>query len=266
MGTELASKDPLRRDRAVMVLSALINAADTSPEEHGIVLKLAEDRNVVAMASDIVAERLAGWYEEREIVQERSMPMYYPLLYLLSISRSKIAGMTMLMAQPMAGFDAFFRKSLFSNAGVLKVVLSKLAAMENQLCCFYPGKELISTMQVIDFRLSMLAMYLEAARDSSSGFICSDGEMKKFVFDCLEFGDGNLGRVVRTRAVELACILVKGGLNDLLPAVKKIAASDPCYLFKGLPSEQFRLPRYDIKSKYYPVREKAGKELLHLHL
>jgi len=229
------------------------------------VLRLAEDRDVVAMASEMVAERLAGWYEERDAAQERSMQMYYPLLYLLSLSRGKIAAMTLLMAQPMAGFDAFFRKTLFSNREVVKVVLSKLATMENQLCCFYPGKELTSTMQVIDFRLSMLAMYLEAARDSSSDFICSDGEMKKFVIDCLEFGDGNLGRVVRTRAVELACILVKGGQNDLLPAVKKIAASDPCYLYKTLPAENNRLPRYDIKSRYYPVREKAGKELLKLH-
>jgi hypothetical protein len=263
--TELASKDPSRRDKTVMFLSTLINSGNPLPKDQEILLRLAEDREAVGIASDIVTERLAGWYEEREMAQERSMPLYYPLIHLLSISHSKIAAMTLMMAHPTVGFDAFYRKSLFTNKDVIKVILSKLTALESKLCCYFPGKELIGTMQEIDFRLSMLAMYLEAARDKTSSFLSSDVEMNKFVLDCLEFGDGNMGRIVRTRAVELACILTKAGQKDFLPVVKKIAESDPCYQYKILPAVQLRLPQYDIKSKYYPVREKAGKELLNLN-
>jgi hypothetical protein len=263
---ELASKDPLRGDNAVMFLSMLINAGENSRKEYDIILKLVENREVVCSASDIVAEHLAGWYEERDVAEERSMPLYYPLLYLLSFSRIKIAGTTLVMALPAAGFDAFFRKSLMSNEQASKSAFSRLPILESMLCCAYPGKELMSAMQAIDFRLNMLAMHLEGAGDSTSRFRSDDAEMKKFVLDCLAFGDGHRGRIVRTRALALACILIKAGQKDFLPAVRKLAESDPCYVYKILPAKNNRLPQYDIKSKYYPIREKAGKELLHLHL
>jgi hypothetical protein len=260
---DLASKDPSRRDRAVMFLSIFINTGKTSQKEHETVLRLASDREAVNIASDIVAERLAGWYEERESAQERSMPLYYPLIHLLSVSRSKTAVITLVMAVPMVGFDAFFRKSLFSSGLDLKTVLSRLATIENKLCCFYPGRDLVCDMQAIDLRLNMLRMYLEAAKDNGSGFIINDVEMKKFVSGCLEFGDGNRGRIIRTMAVEMACILMEAGQEDLRPAVKRIVESDPCYLYRVAvaPAESNFLPQYDIKSKYYPVREKAGKGL-----
>jgi hypothetical protein len=261
---DLASKDPARRDRAVMFLSILINSGNTSQKEHETVLRLAKDRKAVDIASDIVAERLAGWYEERESGQERSMPMYYPLIYLLSVSKSKTAGITLVMALPVAGFDAFFRRSLFSSERGLPAVLSRLSAIENKICCFYPGKDLVCIMQAIDFRLNMLRMYLEAAKDKRAGLLSSDVEMEKFVSGCLEFGDGNKGRIIRTMAVEIAGICIKAGQNNFLPALKKIAESDPCYLYRAGPAESNFLPRYDINSKYYPVREKAGKELSRL--
>jgi hypothetical protein len=261
---DLASKDPVRRDRTVMFLSTLINAGNTSQKEHETVLRLANDREVVDNASDIVAERLAGWYEERESGQERSMPMYYPLIYLLSVSKSKTAGITLVMALPIAGFDAFFRKSVFSSERGLPTVLSRLSIIENKICCFYPGKDQVCTIQAIDFRLNMLRMYLEAANDKESGFPINDDEMIKFISSCLEFGDGNKGRIIRTQAIDLACILIKTGQKDLLPAIKKIAESDPCYLYRAGPADSNFLPRYDINSKYYPVREKAGKELSRL--
>jgi hypothetical protein len=244
-----------------MLLSILINAGKKSQKEHETVVRLAVDRDAVNIASDIVAERLAGWYEERDSSQERSMPMYYPLIYLLSVSRSKTAGITLVMAFPLVGFDAFFRKSVVSNELVLRTGLSKLSTIENKLCCFYPGKDLVCDMQAIDFRLNMLRMYLEAAKDTGLGFPINDDEMKKFVSGCLEFGDGNKGRIIRTRAVEIACILMKAGQKDFLPAVKRIAESDPCYLYRAVPAESNSLPQYDINSKYYPVREKARKEL-----
>ena len=106
----------------------------------------------------------------------------------------------------------------------------------------------------------MLRMYLEAARDKGSGCLSNDVEMKKFVSGCLEFGDGNKGRIIRTKAVELACILIRAGQKDFLPAVKRIAKSDPCYVYRAGPAESNSLPQYDINSKYYPVREKARKE------
>jgi hypothetical protein len=258
----LASKNPSRRDRAVMFLSTLINAGMKSQKEQETVLRLAGDRETVNIASDIIAERLAGWYEERESAQERSIPLYYPLIHLLSVSRSKTAGITLIMALPMAGSDAFFRKSAFSSGMDLKTVLYKLSTIENKLCCFYPGRDLVCDMQAIDFRLNMLRMYLEAASDKGPGFPGNDGEMNKFVFGCLEFGDGNKGRIIRTRAVELACILIKAGQKDFLPAVKKIAESDPCYLYRAGAAENNFLPQYDSSGKYYPVREKAKKELL----
>ena len=261
---DLASKDPLRRDRAVMFLSILIDSGTTSQKERETVFRLADDREVVDIASDIVAERLAGWYEERESGLERSMPMYYPLIYLLSISSSKTAANTLVSALPGAGFDAFFRKSVFSSERGLPTVLSRLSAIENKICCFYPGKDLVCTIQAIDFRLNLLRMYLEAANDESSGFPINDGEMIKFISSCLEFGDGNKGRIIRTQAVDLACILIKTGQKDLLPAIKKIAESDPCYLYRAGPAESNFLPRYDITSKYFPVREKARKELSRL--
>ena len=49
--------------------------------------------------------------------------------------------------------------------------------------------------------------------------------------------------------------------KDILPAGKRIAESDPCYVYRAGPAESNSLPQYDINSKYYPVREKAGKEL-----
>jgi hypothetical protein len=257
----LASKDPSRRDGAVMFLSTLINTEKKLQKEQETVLRLAGDREAVNIASEILSERLAGWYEERDSAQERSMPLYYPLIYLLSVSKSKTAQMTLVMALPMVGFDAFFRKSVFSSGLDFKTVLYKLSTIENKLCCFYPGRDLVCDMQAIDFRLAMLGMYLEAASDKGSGFPSNDVEMNKFVSGCLEFGDGNKGRIIRTRAVELACILIKGGQKDFLPAVKKIAESDPCYLYRAGAAESNLLPQYDIKSKYYPIREKAKKEL-----
>jgi hypothetical protein len=139
--------------------------------------------------------------------------------------------------------------------------LSKLATIENKLCCFYPGKDLVCDMQAIDFRLTMLRMYLEAVKDKGSAFTINDVEMKKFVSGCLEFGDGNKGRIIRTMAVEMACILIKTGQNEFLSAVNRIAESDPCYLYRAGPAGGNSLPFYDINSKYYPVREKARKEL-----
>ena len=107
-------------------------------------------------------------------------------------------------------------------------------------------------------------MCQEAAEDTGLDFLSNDGEMKKFVSGCLEFGDGNKGRIIRKRAVEIACILIKAGQKDFLPAVKRIAESDPCYLFRARPVVNDSLPQYDINSKYYPVREKARKELSQL--
>jgi hypothetical protein len=198
--TELASQDPFRRDQAIIFLFELLNTRNSSPYNQEIMLLLAEDRAVVTIASDIVADRLAGWYEERETGNDRSMPLYYPLMYVLSISSSKITWMTMLMAEPMVGFDSIYRQSLLSNKEVLKIILSKLATIENKLCCSYPGRELISTMQAIDLRLNILDMHLQAAKDSTSGFRPDDGEMKKFLFDCLQFGDGNRGHIIRSKA------------------------------------------------------------------
>jgi hypothetical protein len=258
---DLASKDPTRRDKAVLFLSLLINTGKKSQKDRETVLQLAGDKETINSASDIVSDRLAGWYEERDLAQERSMPAYYPLIHLLSVSKSKTARITLVMALPIVGFDAFFRKSVFSSEGVSKTVLSKLATIENKLCCFYPGKDLVCDMQSIDFRLNMLRMYLEAAKDTGLGFPSNDSEMKKFVSGCLEFGDGNKGRIIRTRAVELACILIKAGQNDFLPSVKRIAESDPYYLYRTMPGEGCSLPHFDIDSKYYPVREKARKEL-----
>ncbi len=258
----LTSKDPSRRDRAVIFLSILINNGKKSRKEHEMVLRLTENKETVNIAADIVAERLVGWYEERESAQERSMPMYYPLIHLLSISKSKTAAITLIMAQPIVGFDPFFRKSVLSNELALRIVLSKLKTIENKLCCSYPGKDPVADMLAIDLRLNMLRMYLEAAKDKKgSGFLSNDIKMKSFVSGCLEFGDGNKGRIVRTMAVELACILIKAGQKDFLPAVKRITKSDPCYLYRTGPAESNSLPQYDINNKYYPVREKAIKEL-----
>jgi hypothetical protein len=259
---ELGSKDPLRRDNAVLFLAILINAGK-GDRERGILLDLAGEREAVAAASDIIEERLAGWYEERGEARERSMPMYYPLFHLLSLSQSKLAGSTLLQALPAAGFDPFFRKSFFSNGNIAKIALSRLSALESRLCCFFPGKELVSDMQAIDFRLNMLAMYLEAAQSGRQDFKSSP-EMKEFVSQCLAFGDRNMGRVIRTRAVELACMCARAGIDDFLPAVRKIAASDPCLLYRSVPGEGNCVPRYDGGKTYYPVREKAAEELSHL--
>jgi hypothetical protein len=65
----------------------------------------------------------------------------------------------------------------------------------------------------------------------------------------------------RDRAVMSHSILIKAGQKDFLPAVKRIAESDPCYVYRAGPAESNSLPQYDITSKYYPVREKARKEL-----
>jgi hypothetical protein len=254
---ELASKDRSARDKAIMSLAGLI-------QRHEAALMLADNREIVNIASDIVAEHVAGWYEEREST-ERSMPFYYPLIHLLSISKSKIAGMTLSMALPMVGFDPFFRKSAFTNELVKKSVGYKLATIENQLCCLYPGKELVSDMQAIDLRLTILRMYLEAAENKDSAFAINDTEMKKFISSCLEFGDENKGRIIRTNAVELACVCIKAGQSDFLPAVKKIAESDPSCLYSARPAESKSLPLYNYVGKYYPVREKAAKELLQLY-
>jgi hypothetical protein len=262
---DLASKNPARRDGTLMFLSVLINDGKKSQKGNETILRLAGDRETVNIASDIVEDRLAGWYEERESTQEKSMPLYYPLIHLLSVSRSKTAVYTLSMALPAVGFDAFFMKSLFSSGQVLTAVLYKLTTIENKLCCLYPGRDLICDMQAIDFRLSMLRMYLESAGDKDPGIPVNDVEMKKFVSGCLEFGDGNKGRIIRTRALEMACILIKAGNEDLRPAVNRIAESDPCYLYRAGPAEGNCLPQYGINSKYYPVREKAVKELSRLN-
>lgn len=261
---DLASKDATRRDGAVMYLSILINGGKKSQKENETVLRLAGDREAVNIASDIVDERLAGWYEERESAQESGMPMYYPLIHLLSLSNSKTAGNTLSRALPALGSDAFFRKSIFSSERVLKIVLSRLEPIESKLCCFYPGRDQVCDMQAIDFRINVLRMYFEAAKEKSPSFRSDDTEMKKFVSGCLEFGDGNKGRIIRTRAVEIACVLIKAGQIDFLPAVKRIAESDPSFLYRAGPAEGNYLPQYDIASKYYPVREKAKKELAQL--
>lgn len=262
--TDLASKDPARRDCAIMCLSLLINNERKSPKEHNIILKLIADKEVINVAAEIVADRLAGWYEERGEGREMSMALYYPLIYLLSLSQSKTAGVTLLMALPVVGFDDFFRKSVYTNELVLKSFQSKLLTIENKLCCFYPGRDPICDMQAIDLRIAMLDMYLEAARSKRSVFVSNDMEMKKFVSGCLVFGDVNKGRIIRKKAVEIACLLIKAGHIDFLPVVKKIAASDPCYLYKAGPEENNFLPQFDITGKYYPVREIALKVLSQL--
>jgi hypothetical protein len=262
---DLASNDPSRRDKAIMFLSFLINTSQKSQKEHEAVLKLAGDSKIISIASEIVAERFAGWYEERESTQEKSMPMYYPLIHLLSLSKSKTAQITLLMALPIVGFDTFFRKSVFSSGLSLKTALSRLTTIENKLCCIYPGREPICDMQAIDFRLTMLRLYLEAANDKGLGVLSTDIEIKKFIAGCLEFGDENKGRIIRTMAVEIACILIKTGQKEFLTAVKKIAESDPCYLYRVVtPAENNSLPLYDSNGRYYPVREKARKELSQL--
>jgi hypothetical protein len=261
----LSSKDVSRRDKAVMFLSVLINSGNNSQKDHGTLLRLAADREALNIASDIIEDHLAGWYEERQSAQESSMPMYYPLIHLLSVSNSKVAGNTLSLALPAVGSDAFFRKSVYSSERVLKTVLSKLTPIESKLCCFFPGRDLVCDMQAIDFRLTMLNMYLEAAKDKGPGFRSDDAEMKKLVSGCLEFGDGNKGRIIRTKAVEIAYICIKAGQKDFLTIIKKIAESDPCYLYRAGPAQSNSLPQYDFTSKYYPVREKAEKELSQLN-
>lgn len=258
----LASKNPVYRDRTVMFLATLINTGKNSLKEQKTVFKLAENREIISLTADIVAEHLVGWYEERESAQERSMPMSYSLIHLLSISPSKTAGITLLMALPMVGFDAFFRKSILTNELALKFSFSKLVTIENKLCCSYPGKEPVADMLAIDVRLNLLKIYLEEARNKGISFLRNDFKVKKFIAGCLVFGDAKKGGIIRSKAVELACLLIKHGYKEFIPTVEKIAESDPYYLYRlGTQGGSNSLPCYDIKSKYYPVRERARKEL-----
>ncbi len=258
---DFVSKDRSHRDRAIIFLSSLISSAKTSQKDHATLLKLAGNKEIIYKASDIVADRIIGWYEERECGTERCMPQYYPLIYLLSVSKHKTAAVTLVMAQPLAGFDKYFRKSVCTNDMVLKYSLPKLKTIENKLCCFYPGKNPVADMLAIDFRLNTLRMYLEAARDNGAGYIYNNAKMKAFVSSCLQFGDEKKGRVIRSNAVELACIMIRAGRKEFLPVVKEIAESDPCYLYKAISMKSNSLPLYDLNIRYYPVRDKAKKEL-----
>ncbi|MBN1982961.1 MAG: hypothetical protein JW795_15625 [Chitinivibrionales bacterium] len=257
---DLASNAPLSRDKALQHLGFLLNTGKNPRKGDEAIARLAENKEFLSIASDIVTQRLAGWYEERD-AQEKMMPFYYPLIKLLSISKSKIAGMTLLMALPIVGFDGFFRESACSHELVLKNMHSKLATIENKLCCFYPGKDLICDMQSIDLRCAILGMYLSALEKGNTDSFRNRTEMIQFVSDCLGFGDETKGRFVRTMAVELACVLIKAGQGGLLPAVKKIAASDPYYIYRINQTDSTVVPQFDIARKHFPVREKASTEL-----
>jgi hypothetical protein len=257
----LSSSDPEQQEQAVLMVADLLHAGTKSPKVNEMVHRLAESRDVVNAASDIILERLAGWYEERNGGTERGMPLYYPLLHIVGMSKSKTAALTLVMALPAAGFDPVFRKSLSANERAMKTAFSKLELVESKFCCLYPGRDLVSDMQAIDFRLAMLAVYRESIDEGASGVANCSEEMKKFIADCLSYGDGKKGRIIRMRAVEIAVALVKYGHREFLPAIKKIADTDPACICNAGPAGSGSPQRYDIAAKSFPVREKARAAL-----
>ena len=264
---EFMSKDPAIHDRALCSISLLITTAHESDRNHETLLRLVKDKDIVNTASEILNDRLTGWYEERNLDKERSMYFYYPLIYLLSISEDNVAGITLLMALPMLGFDPYFRKSIYYNEMVLKHLFSKIKALENKLCCFYPGRDLVSDMLVIDSRITTLKIYLEALNKNTLDTVRNLSAIKKFILDCLEFGDEKKGRIIRTLGMELAEIFINAGHKDFLPVLNKISKSDPYYLYE-LHDEYPKndsLFQYDLARKYFPVREKAITVIKRVH-
>jgi hypothetical protein len=256
---DLLSEDALEQDAGSIILLKLrerLKAGDRKAQS--LFDQLAQDRNVVNRAADIIESRLLGWYNRQNPGKNTDdMELYLPLFSILGKADNKTARGTLVrsMLYLQGRKDVFDLVSM--NEELVALLLKRLDVVKQRLCCLYPGKDFVVEMLEKDLRGNMLDAFanaLEATQEPGEKLIQG---IKKFIVECMEYGDSKNGSVIRIKAVQIAGVLGHYGEKDLVKKIEDLSKNDPYYVHK-----------YDDKTGYsmtelqYPVREMSLKILL----
>lgn len=254
--SDLLSPDALIQDAGcLLLLKALEGNKRKEAKSDTIFTRLAADQNVVAAVSDIVDARLAGWYNPAESEEiDDDLAVYVPLLFILGKADSKVARHTLSRSFLYLREHPEITELLPVNEGMMAFTLNRLQVIKGRNCCMYPGKELLVDMLEKDYRFGLLEMYRKYLAEGNRPNEAAKKEMKAFVNECMNYGDGKNGYVIRTLAAKVAGLLIASGEADLLAKIQAMAENDPFYVHVHI--GRFG---YSLTELNYPVREACRK-------
>lgn len=255
---DLLSQEVLVQDAGCIVLLKTVERLKKKDgTSESIINRLAGDPRVVAAAAGIVDSRLLGWYNpEWSEENDDDIKMYLPLFFILGKADCKNARETLSRAFLYLKGHRDVLETIPLNEELASVSLKRLKDLENKLCCVYPGRGAVVEMFEKDSRYGMLELFENYCAAHPVPSEKMKKKIKEFVLDCLKYGDSKNGSVIRSKAVQLAGILVKSGDGELLGRIREVSQTDP-YCTHAY----FNRAGYSLTELNYPVREACLKVL-----
>ena len=256
---DLCSKDPLVQDAGCLILLKTLDGLKKNEKKSDTIFgRLAADRTVVASISDIVDSRLPGWYNPVESDEIDDDPaIYVPLLVILGKADSKVARYTLSRSFLYLRGHPEILELIPVNETLMAYTVNRLQVIKFRNCCMYPGKDILIDMLEKDYRYRLLEMYRKFLENGNRPDETGKKEMKKFVVECMNYGDAKNGYVIRILAAKVASKLAGLGETDLLAKVRNMAENDPFYVHVYLARAGYSLTEFN-----YPVREACRKILI----
>lgn len=255
---DLLSNDALVQDAGCLVLLKALDGLKTGDKKSEVVFKrLSEDQKLVISITDIIDSRLLGWCnpEESDEIDE-DIRIYVPLFIILGKADNKMARHTISKSLLyLRGHEDILDQIAISQE-LVSYSLRRLSDIQSKYCCIYPGKETVAEILEKDFRYQVLVMFEYNLKSATLPGPALREDIRRFVIDCLKYGDAKNGYVIRIKALHVAQLLLSAGDTELVEMIKRMSLSDPFYVHAYIGKFGFSLTELN-----YPVREVCRKIL-----
>lgn len=253
---DLLSKDVLVQDAGCLVLLKALDGLMAGDKKSEFIFKrLSEDQKVVVSITDIIDSRLLGWCnpEESDEIDE-DIRIYVPLFIIIGKADNKMARHTISKSLLYLRNHVDIIERIGVSQELVAYSLRRLSDIKCQYCCVYPGKETVAEILEKDFRFRMLVIFEGNLKSNAKPELKE--EIRRFVIDCLKYGNAKNGYVIRIKALQVAKLLLSEGDSELMQVVKKMSQLDPFYVHAYIGKFGFSLTELN-----YPVREACRKVL-----
>jgi hypothetical protein len=255
---DLLANDALVQDAGCLVLLKALEGLKSGDKKSEVIFKrLSEDQKVVISITDIIDSRLLGWCnpEESDEIDE-DIRIYVPLFIILGKADNKMARHTISKSLLYLRSHEDILNQISINQELVSYSLRRLSDIQSKYCCIYPGKETVAEILEKDYRYRMLAMFENTLKAATRPENALRDDIRRFVIDCMKYGNAKNGYVIRIKALHVAQLLLASGETTLVEMIKKMSQSDPFYVHAYIGKFGFSLTELN-----YPVREVCRKIL-----
>jgi hypothetical protein len=255
---DLLSNDALVQDAGCLVLLKTLDGLKAGDKKSEVIFKrLSEDQKVVISITDIIDLRLLGWCnpEESDEIDE-DIRIYVPLFIILGKADNKMARHTISKSLLYLRGHEDILDQINTSQELVSYSLRRLSDIQSKYCCIYPGKETVAEILEKDYRYRMLAMFENTLKSATKPDNALKEDIRRFVIDCMKYGNAKNGYVIRIKALHVAQLLLSAEDTELVEMIKKMSQSDPFYVHAYIGKFGFSLTELN-----YPVREVCRKIL-----